>query len=57
MKNINAYFKKIETLIDIDLILLFLKRVFQKAKENNLFVTGMAMVYITTLSIVPFLFF
>ena len=57
MKNINAYLKKIKTLIDIDLILLFLKRIFQKARENNLFVTAMAMVYITTLSIVPFLIF
>lgn len=57
MKNIDNFLKEIKALISFDLILLFVKRVYQKAKENDIFIHGMGMVYITTLSIVPFLIF
>ncbi len=36
---------------------LFFKRVYQKSRENDIFIHAMGLVYITTLSIVPFLIF
>ena len=57
MKNTDNILKDIKALISLDLIILFIKRVYQKAKENDIFIHSMGMVYITTLSIVPFLIF
>ena len=57
MKNKDSLLKDIKALISFDLILLFIQRVYQKAKENDIFIHAMGMVYITTLSIVPFLIF
>ena len=57
MKNINNLLKRTKALISFDSSLLFIKRVYQKAKENDIFIHAMGMVYITTLSIVPFLIF
>lgn len=57
MKNKDNLLKDIKALISFDLILLFIKRVYQKSKENDIFIHAMGMVYITTLSIVPFLIF
>ena len=57
MKNIEEFLKRTKTLISFDMILLFIKRVYQKAKENDIFIHAMGMVYITTLSIVPFFIF
>jgi len=57
MKKIDKFFDPVKTLISSDLIFLFVKRVYQKAKENDIFIHAMGMVYITTLSIVPFLIF
>ncbi len=57
MKNTDNILKDIKALISLDLIILFIKRVYQKAKENDIFIHAMGMVYITTLSIVPFLIF
>jgi len=57
MKNRENVLKNIKALISFDLILLFIKRVYQKSKENDIFIHAMGMVYITTLSIVPFLIF
>lgn len=57
MKNIDNLLKNAKTLISFDLIILFLKRVYQKARENDIFIHAMGMVYITILSMVPFLIF
>src|SRR6056297_2518779 len=57
MKNIKNFFENKKPLISFDLIFLFIKRVYQKVKENDIFIHAMGMVYITTLSIVPFLIF
>lgn len=57
MKKINKFFENFSTLFSFDLFLIFIKRVYQKAKENDIFIHAMGMVYITTLSIVPFLIF
>ncbi|TDO92055.1 tRNA-processing RNAse BN [Halanaerobium saccharolyticum] len=57
MKNRDNILSNIKALISFDLILLFIKRVYQKSKENDIFIHAMGMVYITTLSIVPFLIF
>lgn len=57
MKRINKLSQDLKALISFDLIILFIKRVYQKAKENDIFIHAMGMVYITTLSIVPFLIF
>ncbi len=57
MKNEYKFFKNFQALISFDLVILFIKRVYQKAKENDIFIYAMGMVYITTLSIVPFLIF
>lgn len=57
MKNIDNLLKNAKTLISFDLIILFLKRVYQKARENEIFIHAMGMVYITILSMVPFLIF
>lgn len=57
MKNVDQYFKKVKTLISFEKILLFIKRVYQKSKENDIFIHAMGMVYITLLSIVPFFIF
>lgn len=57
MENTDDLLKDIKTLISFDMIILFIKRVYQKAKENDIFIHAMGMVYITTLSIVPFLIF
>lgn len=57
MNKLKKYKSKIKTLINIDFIILFLKNIYQKSKNNNIFTQAMAMVYITTLSIVPFLIF
>jgi membrane protein len=57
MKYIDDFLKNTKTLISFDLIVLFIKRVYQKARENDIFIHAMGMVYITILSIVPFLIF
>jgi len=57
MRYIDDFLKNAKTLISFDLILLFIKRVYQKARENDIFIHAMGMVYITILSIVPFLIF
>ncbi|RAK05354.1 tRNA-processing RNAse BN [Halanaerobium saccharolyticum] len=57
MENRDNILSNIKALISFDLILLFIKRVYQKSKENDIFIHAMGMVYITTLSIVPFLIF
>lgn len=57
MKYINDLLKNTKTLISFELIILFIKRVYQKARENDIFIHAMGMVYITILSIVPFLIF
>ena len=57
MKNIINWFDKIKTLFSKENISLFLKRVYQKSKENDIFIHAMGMVYITLLSIVPFFLF
>ena len=57
MKKIKNFFENKKPLISFDHIFLFIKRVYQKSKENDIFIHAMGMVYITTLSIVPFLIF
>lgn len=57
MRSTDNILKDIKALISFDLIILFIKRIYQKAKENDIFIHAMGMVYITTLSIVPFLIF
>lgn len=57
MKKILSYFKELKSLISADSFHLFFKGVFQKAKENDIFIHAMGMVYITLLSIVPFFIF
>ena len=57
MKKRDNLLNDFKALISFDLIILFIKRVYQKAKENDIFIHAMGMVYITTLSIVPFLIF
>jgi len=57
MRYIDKFLKNTKTLISFDLILLFIKRVYQKSRENDIFIHAMGMVYITILSIVPFLIF
>ncbi len=57
MKYINHLLQNTKTLISSELIRLFIKRVYQKARENDIFIHAMGMVYITILSIVPFLIF
>ncbi|CCU81167.1 Ribonuclease BN [Halanaerobium saccharolyticum subsp. saccharolyticum DSM 6643] len=57
MKLIDNLLKSIKTLISSEMIILFIKRVYQKAKENDIFIHAMGMVYITILSIIPFLIF
>lgn len=57
MKDKKYFIQNIKSLISFELILLFVKKVYQKARENDIFIHSMGMVYITTLSIVPFLIF
>lgn len=57
MSSTDNILKDIKALISFDLIILFIKRIYQKAEENDIFIHAMGMVYITTLSIVPFLIF
>src|SRR6056297_792332 len=57
MKYIDDLLKSIKTLISSEMIILFIKRVYQKARENDIFIHAMGMVYITILSIIPFLIF
>lgn len=57
MKKRDNLLNDFKALISFDLLILFIKRVYQKAKENDIFIHAMGMVYITTLSIVPFLIF
>lgn len=57
MKMRDNYLTKIKTLVDKDFLILFFKKVYQKAKENEIFTKAMAMVYITMLSIIPFFIF
>jgi len=57
MINTDNLLKDIKALISFDLIMLFIQRVYQKANENDIFIYAMGMVYITTLSIVPFFIF
>lgn len=57
LKKLYSYLTEIKTLINKDFIILFIKQVYKKAKENEIFTNAMAMVYITMLSIIPFLIF
>jgi len=57
MKYKEDLLKSIKTLISSEMIILFIKRVYQKARENDIFIHAMGMVYITILSIIPFLIF
>lgn len=57
MTDINNFFNNKKELISSELIILFIKRVYQKAKKNDIFIHAMGMVYITILSILPFFIF
>jgi membrane protein len=58
MKNINSFFSNLVSKDNPTIKLrLFLIRVYQKSKENDILIQAMGMVYMTLLSIVPFLLF
>lgn len=58
MKNINSFFSNLVSKNNPTIKLrLFLIRVYQKTKENDILIQAMGMVYMTLLSIVPFLLF
>jgi membrane protein len=58
MKNIHSFFSNLISKNSPTIKLrLFLIRVYQKSKENDILIQAMGMVYMTLLSIVPFLLF